>query len=102
LERVAGAVQFRNLCIQSFNATSREIAGAAAIMARIQSLKLADFLKGEASRLRLSDEAQSAEIFGAIAPDPALARRRIEQPLALVEADRFDTHVPARGKLPNR
>lgn len=99
LEGAAGPIEFYDLGVQRLNPARSERPSTAAILARIQLQKLADFLKSEARRLRLLDEAQFSEIFGAVAPDPALAGWGLEQTFPLVEADRLDAHASATRKL---
>jgi hypothetical protein len=73
--------------------------GAGTILAGVESEQLANLFQRETGGLRLADEAQSAEIFIAIAANASIALGRLKQPPALIEANGFDADAGCRGEL---
>ena len=99
LERIAGLFQLINLRVQCRYALLCELTDAGSIVARVKQQQLLDLFQREAGRLRLPDELQAPHVVRTIAPDPVIARWRLEQPSPLVEPDRFDAHAAGRREL---
>lgn len=95
-ECVAGALQLGDFRIERLNPLAGKFAGPGPVVAFVQLQQLADFLQREARGLRLADEPEAAQILAAVRAEPAAARRRRKQPLALVEADGLHAYAAGR------
>ena len=99
LKAIASAFQFGNADVERLDSGLSQLACARPVLSGIELEQLPDFLESEAGGLRLANEAETPDILASVAPDAALARRLIQQALALIETDRLDADSAARRKL---
>ena len=93
-QRIAGALELADLLVERLDPGPRELASAAAVLARVQVEQLLDLLESKPRRLRLLDETQPPQVIGAVAADFAIARGRLQQTPPLVIADRLNPPPP--------
>jgi hypothetical protein len=99
---IASALEFGDFVIQRHDAASRQFPCAGAILTGIKFQKLLDLFERETCRLRLTDEAQPANVAGVIVTVSVLPPWLLKQALSLVKADRFHAHVTGRRKFSDR
>ena len=100
VEGVAGFDQLGDLAVDGGDAGPRELAGAGAVVGRVEVEQLLDLGEREAGGLGAANEAQALEVDLAVAAHRARRPRGFgEQPATLIISDGFDP-TPAAAASP--
>jgi len=96
LQRGAGLLEFGDPSLKRRKALAGEFADTGAVLGAVEIQQFADLLESEAGRLRAADEAESPNILGTVAANPAGTGRHGKQAAPLIVAHGLDPD-PGRG-----